>query len=76
VTDAGIMVARRVPLAVERTLAQAGVYLLLARSSPPGRAHGHRPRPDLSVSILPAALKNADAAAALWPTTSPPASGR
>jgi len=62
----GTIVARRVPLAAERTLAQAGVHPLLSRLF---AARGVRTATDLdcdlSALIPPAALKNADAAAAL-----------
>ena len=62
----GTIVARRVPLAAERTLAQAGVHPLLSRLF---AARGVRTAADLdcdlSALIPPAALKNADAAAAL-----------
>jgi single-stranded-DNA-specific exonuclease len=62
----GTIVARRVPLAAERTLAQAGVHPLLSRLF---AARGVRTAGDLdcdlSALIPPTALKNADAAAAL-----------
>jgi single-stranded-DNA-specific exonuclease len=65
-TDAGAIVARRVPLAAERTLAQAGVHPLLSRLF---AARGVRTPGeldcDLSTLIPPSELKNADAAAAL-----------
>ena len=65
-TDAGIIVARKVPLVAERTLAQAGVHPLLARLF---AARGLRTPSDLdcdlSALIPPSELKNADAAAAL-----------
>ncbi len=65
-TDAGIIVARKVPLVAERTLAQAGVHPLLARLF---AARGLRTPGDLdcdlSALIPPSELKNADAAAAL-----------
>ena len=65
-TDAGIIVARRVPLAAERTLAQTGVHPLLARLF---AARGVRTAGDLdcdlSALLPPSQLKNADAAAAL-----------
>ena len=62
----GTIVARRVPLATERTLAQSGVHPLLSRLF---AARGVRTAGDLdcdlSALIPPTALKNADAAAAL-----------
>jgi single-stranded-DNA-specific exonuclease len=65
-TDPGAIVARRVPLAAERTLAQAGVHPLLSRLF---AARGVRTPGDLacdlSALIPPSELKNADAAAAL-----------
>jgi single-stranded-DNA-specific exonuclease len=65
-TDTGTIVARRVPLAAERTLAQAGVHPLLSRLF---AARGVRTAGDLdcdlSALIPPSRLKNADAAAAL-----------
>jgi single-stranded-DNA-specific exonuclease len=65
-TDPGIIVARRVPLAAERTLAQTGVHPLLARLF---AARGVRTAGDLdcdlSALLPPSQLKNADAAAAL-----------
>ncbi|HET9042811.1 MAG TPA: single-stranded-DNA-specific exonuclease RecJ [Burkholderiales bacterium] len=65
-TDAGTIVARRVPLAAERTLAQTGVHPLLARLF---AARGVRTAGDLdcdlSALLPPSQLKNADAAAAL-----------
>jgi single-stranded-DNA-specific exonuclease len=65
-TDAGVIVARRVPLAAERTLAQTGVHPLLARLF---AARGVRTAGDLdcdlSALLPPSQLKNADAAAAL-----------
>jgi single-stranded-DNA-specific exonuclease len=65
-TDPGIMAARRVPFAAERTLAQTGVHPLLARLF---AARGVRSAGDLdcdlSALLPPSQLKNADAAAAL-----------
>jgi single-stranded-DNA-specific exonuclease len=65
-TDTGTIVARRVPLAAERTLAQAGVHPLLSRLF---AARGVRTAGDLdcdlSALLPPSQLKNADAAAAL-----------
>ncbi|HSD53402.1 MAG TPA: single-stranded-DNA-specific exonuclease RecJ [Burkholderiales bacterium] len=65
-THAGAIVARKVPLAAERTLAQAGVHPLLARLF---AARGVRAPAELDCElgalIPPSELKNADAAAAL-----------
>ncbi len=65
-TAAGTIVARKVPHAAERTLAQAGVHPLLARIY---AARGVSAAADLDCGldtlIPPAQLKNADAAAAL-----------
>ncbi len=65
-TDPAAIVARRVPLAAERTLAQAGVHPLLSRLF---AARGVRTPNDLacdlSALIPPSELMNADAAAAL-----------
>jgi single-stranded-DNA-specific exonuclease len=66
VTPAGSIVARKVPLAAERTLVQAGVHPLLARVY---AARGVSAPADLDCElgtlIPPAQLKHADAAAAL-----------
>ncbi len=65
-TPAGSIVARKVPLAAERTLVQAGVHPLLARVY---AARGVSAPADLDCElgtlIPPAQLKHADAAAAL-----------
>jgi single-stranded-DNA-specific exonuclease len=65
-TAAGGIVARNVPLAAERTLAQAGIHPLLSRLfaargvCAPGELNC-----ELAALIPPSELKNADAAAAL-----------